>query len=232
MTGVPATVLVIEDETPIRRFLRPSLEAEGYRLIEAASGKEGLLQASQHSPDAIVLDLGLPDMDGLAVIRQLRDWTTVPIIILSARGEERDKIAGLDAGADDYVAKPFSVGELMARIRVALRHAAQGPPEDRPSTVEAGDIAIDLLRREVRRKGEEVRLTPIEYKLLTALVRHAGLVLTHRQLLKEVWGPGHGAESHYLRIFIHQLRHKLEENPSRPRHLITEAGVGYRFRLE
>jgi two-component system KDP operon response regulator KdpE len=232
MTGQPTTVLVIEDETPIRRFLRPSLEAEGCRLVEAADGKSGLLEASQCSPDVIVLDLGLPDMDGLDVIRQLREWTKVPILILSARGQEQDKIAGLDAGADDYVAKPFSVGELMARIRVALRHAAQTQAEDHPSTVVTGDIAIDLLRREVRRKGEEVKLTPIEYKLLTTLVRHAGLVLTHRQILKEVWGPGHGAESHYLRIFVHQLRHKLEENPSRPRHLITETGVGYRFKLD
>ena len=232
MTSAPPTVLVIEDETAIRRFLRPSLEAEGFRLIEAADGKTGLLEASQRSPDVIVLDLGLPDMDGLEVIRQLREWTAAPIVILSARGQERDKIAGLDAGADDYVAKPFSVGELMARIRVALRHAAQGQADEHPSPVVVGDVTIDLLRREVRRAGREVRLTPIEYKLLTTLVRHAGLVLTHRQLLKEVWGPGHSDESHYLRVFIHQLRHKLEENPSRPRHLITEAGVGYRFRLE
>ena len=232
MTSTPPTVLVIEDETPIRRFLRPSLEAEGYRLVEAASGKAGLLEASQNNPDVIVLDLGLPDMDGLDVIRQLREWTAVPIIILSARGQEGDKIAGLDAGADDYVGKPFSVGELMARIRVTLRHAAQSQREDHLSTIEAGDIRIDLLRREVWRNGEEVRLTPIEYKLLTTLVRHAGLVLTHRQLLQQVWGPGHGDESHYLRIFIHQLRHKLEANPSRPQHLLTEAGVGYRFKLE
>jgi two-component system, OmpR family, KDP operon response regulator KdpE len=232
VTKVPITVLVIEDEQSIRRFIRPSLEAEGYQLIEAANGKEGLLQASQHPPSVIVLDLGLPDMDGLDVIRRLREWTNVPIVILSARGQENYKIAALDAGADDYVAKPFAVGELMARIRVALRHAAQSQPGADQSAVIAGDVTIDLLRREVRRKGEEVRLTPIEYKLLAMLVRHAGLVLTHRQILKEVWGPGYGNESHYLRIFVHQLRHKLEENPSNPRHLITEAGVGYRFRLE
>ncbi|HVP12027.1 MAG TPA: response regulator [Phycisphaerae bacterium] len=232
MTQVPSTILVIEDEQSIRRFIRPSMEAEGWQLIEAATGKEGLLAASQRPPDVIVLDLGLPDMDGLEVIRRLREWTAVPIIILSARGQESDKIAGLDAGADDYVAKPFAVGELMARIRVALRHAAQSQPGAETSTIVAGDITIDLLRREVRRKGKDVRLTPIEYKLLATLVRHAGLVLTHRQILNEVWGPGYGNESHYLRIFIHQLRHKLEENPSHPRHLITEAGVGYRFRLE
>jgi two-component system KDP operon response regulator KdpE len=232
VTSAASTILVIEDEQSIRRFIRPSLEAEGYKPIEAAAGKEGLLSASQHPPDVIVLDLGLPDMDGLEVIRALREWTAVPIIILSARGQETDKIAALDAGADDYVAKPFAVGELMARIRVALRHAAQLRPGGNPSAVVAGDLTIDLLRREVRRKGQEVRLTPIEYKLLTTLVRHAGLVLTHRQILREVWGPGYGNESHYLRIFIHQLRHKLEENPSHPRHLITEAGVGYRFRVE
>ena len=232
MTQVPTTILVIEDEQSIRRFIRPSLEAEGYKLIEATGGKDGLLAASQHPPDVVVLDLGLPDMDGLEVIRALREWTAVPIVILSARGQESDKIAALDAGADDYVAKPFAVGELMARIRVAFRHATQSQPGGKPSTVVAGDITIDLLRREVRRKGEEVRLTPIEYKLLTTMVRHAGLVLTHSQILREVWGPGYGNESHYLRIFVHQLRHKLEENPSHPRHLITEAGVGYRFRLE
>jgi two-component system KDP operon response regulator KdpE len=232
VTQVPTTILVIEDEQSIRRFIRPALEAEGCQLIEAAGGKEGLLLATQRQPDVIVLDLGLPDMDGLEVIRQLREWATMPIIILSARGQESDKIAALDAGADDYVAKPFAVGELMARIRVALRHAAQSQPGAVPSVVVAGDITIDLLRREVRRKGEDVRLTPIEYKLLTTMVRHAGLVLTHSQLLREVWGPGYGNESHYLRIFIHQLRHKLEENPSKPRHLVTEAGVGYRFRLE
>jgi two-component system, OmpR family, KDP operon response regulator KdpE len=232
VSKVPTTVLIIEDEQSIRRFIRPSLEAEGYQLVEAANGKEGMLQASQHPPDVIVLDLGLPDMDGLEVIRRLREWTSVPIIILSARGQESDKIAGLDAGADDYVAKPFAVGELMARIRVAVRHAAQSQPGADQSAVMAGDITIDLLRREVRRNGAEVRLTPIEYKLLATLIRHAGLVLTHRQILTEVWGPGYGNESHYLRIFIHQLRHKLEANPSNPRHLITEAGVGYRFRLE
>ena len=229
--GPPLLVLLIEDELPIRRFLRPAMEANSYRLIEAGTGKEGLLAATEHKPDVIVLDLGLPDMDGLAVIQALREWSSVPIVILSARGQEQDKIAGLDAGADDYVAKPFSVGELMARIRVAARHAAQ-PHGEEETTVVAGTLRIDLAHRQVWRKDEEVRLTPIEYKLLTMLVRHAGLVLTQRQLLKEVWGPEYADQAHYLRIFVHQLRHKLEENPSHPRHLITEAGVGYRFKLD
>ncbi len=232
MTGTPLLVLLIEDELPIRRFLRPAMEANGCRLLEAGTGKEGLLAAAERKPDVIVLDLGLPDMDGLAVIRALREWSAVPIIILSARGQEQDKIAGLDAGADDYVAKPFSVGELMARIRVAARHAAQPSAEEPETTVVAGNLRIDRLHRQVWRGDEEVRLTPIEYKLLTTLVRHAGLVLTQRQLLKEVWGPEYADQAHYLRIFVHQLRHKLEDNPSRPRHLITEAGIGYRFKLE
>ncbi|HUN80196.1 MAG TPA: response regulator [Phycisphaerae bacterium] len=231
MSGTPATILVIEDEPQIRKFLRPAIEAAGFRLVEAQTGSEGLLQATQCGPDAIVLDLGLPDIDGLEVIRRIREWSKLPIIVLSARGQEQDKVAGLDAGADDYVQKPFSVGELMARIRVALRHAATVEGDGQSSTVTAGDLAIDLLRREVRRQDKIVHLTPLEYKLLTTLVRHAGLVLTHRQLLKEVWGPGHAEESHYIRIVIGQLRHKLEENPSHPRHLITETGVGYRFRL-
>ena len=224
-------ILIIEDELPIRRVLRPAIQNAGYRLVEADSAESGMLQATQNPPDVIVLDLGLPDMDGLAVIERLRDWYRGPILILSARGQECDKVKALDAGADDYVQKPFSVGELLARIRVAMRHAASGrsagPHE---TTIEAGDLLIDLSRREVRRRGELVHLTPLEYKLLVELVQHAGLVLTHRHLLKAVWGPGHADASHYLRLFMHQLRQKLEENPSRPRHLITEAGVGYRFR--
>jgi two-component system, OmpR family, KDP operon response regulator KdpE len=231
MNSTPATVLIIEDEQQIRRFLRPAIEAAGYKLSEAATGADGILQASQMNPDVIILDLGLPDMDGLEVTRRLREWFDRPIIILSARGQEHDKVNALDAGADDYVQKPFSVGELMARIRVALRHVA-GADSAESGVVNAGDLTIDLVRREVRRDGQPVRLTPLEYKLLSTLVKHAGLVLTQRQLLKEVWGPGHAEESHYLRLFVHQLRHKLESNPSRPRHLITEAGVGYRFRAE
>jgi two-component system KDP operon response regulator KdpE len=232
MSELLTTILVIEDELPIRRFLRPAVEGAGYRLIEAQTGAEGLLQATQANPDVVILDLGLPDMDGLEVIRRLREWFQRPIVILSARGQETDKVKALDAGADDYVQKPFSVGELMARLRVALRHSAPGGSQADTTNVIAGNLTIDLARREVRRGGERVHLTPLEYKLLATLVQHAGLVLTHRQLLKEVWGPGHAEESHYLRLFMHQLRQKLEDNPARPKHLITEAGVGYRFRIE
>jgi two-component system, OmpR family, KDP operon response regulator KdpE len=226
------TVLIVEDELPIRRFLRPSVEAAGWRLIEAETGKAGILEASQSRPDAIILDLGLPDMDGLAVIERVREWSQVPIIILSARGQETDKVRALDAGADDYVQKPFSVGELLARIRVALRRAASLGQPAADSVLVAGEIKIDLTRRQVTRAGQEVHLTPIEYKLLTTLARNAGLVMTHRQLLKEVWGPGYSEESQYLRIYIRQLRQKLEAKPAQPRHLLTEVGVGYRFRLD
>jgi len=232
MNSTPATVLIIEDEQQIRRFLRPALEAGGYKFLEAATGAAGLLQATQYNPEVIILDLGLPDMDGLDVIRRLREWFHRPVIILSARGQENDKVNALDAGADDYVQKPFSVSELMARVRVALRHAASVAGDSASATVTAGDLTIDLARREVRRADQRVHLTPLEYKLLATLAKHAGLVVTQRQLLKEVWGPGHADESHYLRLFVHQLRHKLEANPSRPRHLITEGGVGYRFRME
>ena len=229
MSSAPATMLIVEDELPIRRFLRPAIEAAGWRLIEAETAAAGILEASQSRPDVIVLDLGLPDVDGLEVIRRVREWSAVPIIILSARGQESDKVAALDAGADDYVQKPFNVTELMARIRVALRHAATTAQPGAESTIVAGDIAIDLARRVVTLKGAPVHLTPIEYNLLTTLARHSGLVLTHRQLLKEVWGPGHAAESHYLRMFVRQLRQKLEANPTQPQHLLTEVGVGYRF---
>jgi two-component system, OmpR family, KDP operon response regulator KdpE len=227
-----ATILVVEDELPIRRFLRPAIESAGWRLIEAETAAAGILEATQARPDVIVLDLGLPDTDGIEVIRRVREWSAMPIIILSARGQEVDKVAALDAGADDYVQKPFNVAELMARVRVALRHATSLAQPSADSTIVAGEIAIDLARRVVTRGGAEVHLTPIEYKLLTTLARHAGLVMTHRQLLKEVWGPGHAEESHYLRMFVRQLRQKLEANPNQPRHLFTEVGVGYRFRLE
>lgn len=230
--GPSATILLVEDEQPIRRFLRPAIEAAGFKLIETSNGKDAILQASQIPPDVIILDLGLPDLDGLEVIKRLREWSRVPIIILSARGQETDKVKALDAGADDYVQKPFATGELMARVRVALRHAAARASDGDSAVFTAGDLVVDLARREVRRKQELVHLTPLEYKLLAALVKHAGLVLTHRQLLKEVWGPGHAEESHYLRLFMHQLRQKLEVDPVRPRHLITEAGIGYRFRAE
>lgn len=230
MSGVAPTILVIEDEVQIRRFLRPAIEGAGFRLVEASDGAEGLLQASQCGADVIVLDLGLPDIDGLKVIRRIREWSGVPIIVLSARGQEQDKVAALDAGADDYVQKPFSVVELTARVRVALRHASALSSDASDSAFTVGDLTIDLLRREVRRNGQIVHLTPLEYKLLITLVKHAGMVLTHRQLLKEVWGPGQSEEEHYVRLFMHQLRQKLEENPSRPKFLMTEVGVGYRLR--
>jgi len=232
MSSASATILVVEDELPIRRFLRPAIEAAGWKLVEAETAAAGILEATQARPDVIVLDLGLPDTDGIEVVRRVREWSALPIIILSARGQEGDKVAALDAGADDYVQKPFNVAELMARIRVALRHAASLAQPSADSTIVAGEITIDLARRIVTRAGTEVHLTPIEYKLLTTLARHAGLVMTHRQLLKEVWGPGHADESHYLRIFVRQLRQKLEQNPMQPRHITTEVGVGYRFLTE
>lgn len=230
MTATPARVLVVEDELPIRRFLRPAIEAAGWRLIEAETGQRAVLEASQCGPDVILVDLGLPDMDGIDVVRRIREWSAVPIIILSARGLENDKIAALDAGADDYVQKPFSVGELIARVRVALRHAATRAQPAADTTIVAGDIAIDLRRRIVSKGGQEVHLTPLEYKLLTTLARHAGLVMTHRQLLREVWGPGHAEDSTSLRMFVRQLRQKLETDPAQPEHLLTEVGVGYRLK--
>lgn len=230
MTVNAATVLVIEDEQPIRRFLRPAVEAAGWRLVEAGTAAAGILEATQSRPDVIVLDLGLPDQPGTEVIKRVREWSRVPIVVLSAQGQEQTKVAALDAGADDYVQKPFSVTELMARLRVALRHAAVASQPAGEGTIVAGDLVIDLARRIVTRKDVEAHLTPIEYKLLTVLAQHAGLVVTHRQLLREVWGPGHAEESHYLRIFMRQLRQKLEENPADPRHLVTEVGVGYRFK--
>jgi two-component system KDP operon response regulator KdpE len=221
--------MLIEDEPQIRRFLRPALASQGYRMLEAATGEDGVLQAAARQPDVVVLDLGLPDIDGLEVIRRLREWTAVPIIVLSARGQERDKIAALDAGADDYVAKPFAVGELLARLRVALRHAARGASGPDDAVFRQGDLRVDLARRRVFVGEREVRLTRTEYRLLATLVRHAGRVLTHRQLLQEVWGPSHVDQSHYLRVYMAQLRRKLEADPARPRYMLTEPGVGYRL---
>jgi two-component system KDP operon response regulator KdpE len=198
-------------------------------MVEAATGEEGVLQAAARQPDVVVLDLGLPDIDGLEVIRRLREWTAVPIIVLSARGQERDKIAALDAGADDYVAKPFAVGELLARLRVALRHAARRSSEPEDAVFRQGDLRVDLARRRVFIGEQEVRLTRTEYRLLATLVRYAGRVLTHRQLLQEVWGPSHLDQSHYLRVYMAQLRRKLEADPARPRFMLTEPGVGYRL---
>jgi len=230
-TATGPVVLVIEDEPPIRRFLRPSLASQGYRVVEAETGEDGLIQAATRQPDLVVLDLGLPDLDGIEVIRRLREWATVPIIVLSARGGESDKVAALDAGADDYVAKPFAVGELLARARVALRHSAQAR-EPGESTFTLRHLRVDLGRRRVWLGDVEVRLTPIEYRLLAVLVRHAGKVLTHRQLLQEVWGPGQVEQTHYLRVYMANLRRKLEADPARPQLLRTEPGVGYRLLTE
>ena len=229
--GEGPLVVLIEDEPQIRRFLRAALGAQGYRLIESTTGEDGLLQAATRQPDLVIVDLGLPDLDGVEVIRRLREWASTPIIVLSARGQERDKITALDAGADDYVSKPFGVGELLARMRVALRHSAGLREPDEP-TFTVGDLKVDLAQRRVFVSGKEVHLTPTEYKLITTLIRYAGKVLTHRQLLKEVWGPPYADQAHYLRVYMAQLRRKLEGNPARPRYLLTEPGVGYRLASE
>jgi two-component system KDP operon response regulator KdpE len=228
-SGPAPLVLVIEDEAQIRKFLRASLTAHEYRLEEAETGKQGLLLASTKPPDLVVLDLGLPDMDGLEVTREIRSWSSVPILVLSARGQEQDKVAALDAGADDYLTKPFSVAELAARLRVALRHATRTKAGSEVSTFQVGDLHVDLGKRLVTVGGEHVHLTPTEYRLLSTLVRHAGKVLTHQMLLKEVWGPADVNEVQYLRVYMAQLRHKLEKDPTQPRFLVTEPGVGYRL---
>jgi two-component system, OmpR family, KDP operon response regulator KdpE len=224
------TVLVIDDEPQILRFLEPALQSENWRVLGAQSGQEALVQASTRAPDVILLDLGLPDIDGLEVLKRLREWSTVPIIILSARGEDAIKVKALDSGADDYLTKPFSVAELLARLRVALRNAARREAADGSPEFSTGELRVDLLRRQVWVSGSEVHLTPLEYKLLCVLVKHAGRVLTHRFLMREVWGEAYLQETHYLRIYMRQLRHKLEADPARPRHLQTEPGVGYRLR--
>ncbi|WP_370374886.1 response regulator [Candidatus Chloroploca sp. Khr17] len=224
-------ILVIEDELQIRRFLRTSLVSHGYRVLETGTGQEGVEQAAQLQPACVILDLGLPDLDGLEVLRRIRNWSTVPVVILTARGQEQDKIALLDAGADDYLTKPFGVGELLARIRVALRRTASTAVGEAP-VVSFGDIQVDLVRRTVMRNGVDVHLTPIEYRLLVTLVRNLGRVVTQRQLLHDVWGPEYADAAHYVRIYMQHLRHKLEADPSRPRYLITEPGVGYRLRDE
>jgi two-component system KDP operon response regulator KdpE len=225
-------ILVIEDEPQVVRFLRASLSSHGFKILEATTGQRGLIEASARVPDLVLLDLGLPDMDGVLVARRIREWSSVPIIVLSARGQERDKIEALDAGADDYLTKPFGIGELLARIRVALRHATQLGSGSEASELTVGDLSIDLGARRVEARGQEVHLTPNEYNLLAVLVKNAGKVVTQRQLLKEVWGPSSVDQSHYLRVYMAQLRHKLEAEPARPRWLITEPGVGYRLKTE
>jgi two-component system KDP operon response regulator KdpE len=230
MTSSAPQVLLVEDEPQMRRFLRVALEGSGYRYLEAPTGEEGLALAVQYRPDVILLDLGLPDMDGLALMMRLREWSQTPVIVISARGQETDKVGALDVGADDYLTKPFGTSELLARIRVALRHAEPGAVED--PLFALGRWRVDLAKRQVLVAGQEVHLTPLEYRLFTTLIRHAGKVVTHRQLLKEVWGGVAGAQPLYLRVYMAQLRHKLEENPSRPQYLQTEPGVGYRLRME
>jgi two-component system KDP operon response regulator KdpE len=220
-------VLVVEDEAPVRRFLRAALDAHGYRVVEAGSVREAEQLAPGHNPDVFLLDLGLPDGDGVELARRIREWSRAPIIVLSARGREEDKVNALDAGADDYLTKPFGVNELLARLRVALRHAQAVPGQ--AQVVEAGPLRIDLARREVAVGGEEVHLTPTEYRVLALLAQHAGKVLTHRQILREVWGPN-ATEAHYVRVQLAELRKKIEADPARPRLLVTEAGVGYRLR--
>jgi len=225
-------VLMIEDDPQIRRFLRAALAAEDYQFHEALTAEEGIAQAAARQPDLVLLDLGLPDRDGLEVIRGIRLWSQMPIVVLSARGQEKDKIAALDLGADDYVAKPFAVGELLARIRAALRRAAPLAADGADAVIRFGTVQADFEKRVITVGGEEVHLTPNEYKLLQVLIKHAGRVVTQRQLLNEVWGPQHTDQSQYLRVYVAQLRRKLERDPARPRYLQTEPGVGYRLILD
>ncbi len=223
-------VLVIDDEAPIRRFLRTTLSTRGFRVAEAATAGEALEKLAASPPDVVLLDLGLPDRDGLEVLAELRGWSSVPVIVLSARQQEPDKVVALDAGADDYLSKPFGTSELLARLRVALRHAAR--PGGASPVYQAGELVVDLEARLVTVRGKAVHLTPHEFKLLATLVQKAGRVLTHRQLLREVWGPEYGDENHYLRVYMAQLRRKLERDPARPRYLTSEPGVGYRLVAE
>ena len=232
MSANTSTLVVIEDDPQIRRFLRTGLSTEPFRIFEAETGRAGLVEAATRKPDLVILDLGLPDLDGVEVVSELRQWYTRPIIILSARSSEQEKIKALDAGADDYLTKPFGIGELLARIRAALRRAARDAGVAAENSIEFGDVRVDLAARRVQRAGSDVHLTPNEYRLLAVLVRHAGKVCTHRQLLADVWGPSHVEHGHYLRIYMAQLRHKLELDPTNPRFLRTEAGVGYRLLVD
>ncbi|HWI56318.1 MAG TPA: response regulator [Bacillota bacterium] len=223
------SVLIIDDELQIRRLLRICLEGNGYRVLEAATGQEGLTQAAQHPPDVVLLDLGLPDLDGVTLLKRLREWSRVPVVVLSVRDREEDKVAALDNGADDYVTKPFGTAELLARLRVAQRHVL--PTAESP-VFRLGDLEVDLAARTVKSKGLEVKLTATEYSLLRLFVRHAGKVLTHRQLLQEVWGPNYADQTQYLRVYIAHLREKLETDPAKPRLITTEPGIGYRLMAE
>jgi two-component system, OmpR family, KDP operon response regulator KdpE len=222
-------VVIIEDDPQIRRFLRTVLPSEGFEVFEAETGERGLVEAATRKPDVLILDLGLPDIDGVEVIRRLREWSQVPIVVLSARTREQEKVAALDAGADDYLVKPFSVGELMARLRVALRHGAARAGGASEPAFSVGDLTVDLAARRVLVGEQQVRLTPIEYRLLAVLVKHAGMVVTHRHLLREVWGPSYVENTHTLRVHMASLRQKVEQHPAQPRYLFTEIGVGYRL---
>jgi two-component system, OmpR family, KDP operon response regulator KdpE len=230
MTDLRPVVLVIEDEPQMRRFIRATLTSHGYRLLEAGTAAEAIMLASTHNPEILLLDLGLPDGDGIELTRKIREWGHMPIIVLSARGREDDKVAALDAGADDYLTKPFGVNELLARMRVAMRHARQNTAAAATEALEFGALRVDLVRREVTLAGQEVHLTPIEYKLLVLLAQNAGKVLTYAHILKEVWGPAYAAQTHYVRVHMAELRKKIETNPARPKLLVTEPGVGYRLR--
>jgi len=229
MNSAKSVIVIVEDDPQICRFLRTSLSVQGFQVIEATTGERGIVEIGTRKPELVILDLGLPGMDGIAVIRKVREWSAVPIIVLSARSQESNKIAALDAGADDYLTKPFSIGELLARIRVSLRHAAQLAGDGVDALFCVGDLQVDLSRRSVHIGEQEIHLTPIEYRLLTVLIHHAGKVLTHRQLLLDVWGPAYVEHAHYVRIYMGQLRRKLESDPTQPRYLLTEAGVGYRL---
>jgi len=225
-------VLVVEDEPQVRRFLRVTLRVNGYRVAEATSGVEAMAFAESRRPDLIVLDLGLPDVDGVEVVAKLRAWFAGPIVVVSARHQESEKVRALDAGADDYLTKPFGTSELLARLRVALRHDTRKAGDPEQGVFQAGGLRVDLDRHEVSVKGRAVKLTPLEYRLLTTLIRHAGKVVTSRQLLREVWGEAHLEEAHYLRVYMSVLRRKLEDDPTRPRMLLTEQSVGYRLRVD
>lgn len=228
-TPAPHTILVVEDEAEIRRLLRTLLGAEGYRVVESATGQRGAIDAASHKPDLAIVDLALPDIDGVEVIRRIRAWSALPILVLSARVQEAAKVDALDAGANDYVTKPFGAGELLARVRAGLRAAVRGAAGDH--VLRFGSAVVDLARRTAQRDGTEVHLTPIELRLLAQLALHAGMVVTHRELLTQVWGPTHEHDTHYLRVYMKQLRDKLEADPMQPRHLVTEPGIGYRLRL-
>ncbi len=230
MSDPAVTVLVVEDDRQMRRFLRATLTALDYRVLEAQTLEDAMTVATTHNPDVILLDLGMPDGDGIDYVRRIRSWNRVPVIVLSARGREEDKVAALDAGADDYLTKPFGVNELLARIRASLRRSAAASAGSPPAIIEIGRLRIDQARRETSIGGREIRLTPIEYRLLVYLASNAGKVLTHRQILAEVWGPPYAGESHNLRVFMAALRRKVEEDPARPRLLLTEPGVGYRMK--